>query len=410
MELRQYQKDCISKLIWAQQLPGADLVCLPTGSGKSVIIAHLAKELNKDILILQPNRELTMQNVDKLAPYVDPQEIGIFSASLDSKVVARYTFATIGSIYKKPELFAHFDVIIIDECHLVQHKTLDGMFGKLITQVNAIRAKDNQLPVKIVGLTATPYRTDITYRREIGRQGFPVLMCYPTIKLINRTKSPFWSRLIYNINNEDLLAQGFLTPLNYVDFSTIPQEEMPMNKSHTDFDLDAIEKKFSAWDDNIIKAINHGRTLSKSGSVLVFCSSIAQCKRLKEVYGDDSAIVHALTPKDERKDLVDRFRAGTLPVMLNMGVFTLGFDHPALDCIVLGRPTQSIGLYYQMLGRGVRTAPGKTVCHVIDITNTVKKLGRIETIRLIKEAGSWQLISETGYWHNACLYKFEINK
>jgi DNA repair protein RadD len=401
MELRDYQKEALNKIIWAQQFPDADLVSLPTGSGKSVLIAAIAHTLKQPVLILQPSREILEQNRGKLSHYVDPREIGTYSASMNEKTINFYTFATIQSIYKKPEDFKQFKLVIIDECHLVNPKNLEGMFTKFLAGIGS---------PKVIGLTATPYRTDITYRREIGRQGFPVLMCYPTIKLINRTKSPFWSRLIYNINNEDLLAQGFLTPLNYVDFSTIPQEEMPMNKSKTDFDLDGIEKKFVKWDDNIIKAINHGRTLSKSGSVLVFCSSIAQCKRLKEVYGDDSAIVHALTPKDERKELVDRFRAGTLPVMLNMGVFTLGFDHPALDCIVLGRPTQSIGLYYQMLGRGVRIAPGKDVCHVIDITNTVKKLGRIETIRLIKEAGSWQLVSETGYWHNACLYKFEIRK
>src|SRR5438270_11957997 len=101
--LRPYQEEAIKKLLWSQQLEGNDLCVLPTGAGKSIVIAYLAKELKQPILILQPNKEILEQNYEKLTKYVDPQEVGIYSASMDQKIIRYYTFATIQSIYEKAE-------------------------------------------------------------------------------------------------------------------------------------------------------------------------------------------------------------------------------------------------------------------------------------------------------------------
>lgn len=138
--LRPYQKKAIDRLIWAQQLKGNDLCILPTGAGKSIVVAELAHALSEPILILQPNKEILEQNYSKLAQYVDADEIGIYSASMNEKVIKYYTFATIQSIYKKPEQFVNFGTIIIDECHLVNPKKLEGMFIKFINRVNELRA------------------------------------------------------------------------------------------------------------------------------------------------------------------------------------------------------------------------------------------------------------------------------
>ncbi len=140
--LRPYQKEALEKLLWSckqSSFEGGDLVVLPTGAGKSLVIAELAVRLSSPILIIQPTREILEQNYEKLTHYVEPMQIGVYSASMDRKDLGFYTFATIGSVYKHPEKFAHFGVIIIDECHLVNPKRLKGMFMSFINKINKIR-------------------------------------------------------------------------------------------------------------------------------------------------------------------------------------------------------------------------------------------------------------------------------
>lgn len=391
--LRDYQKRAIEKILWAQTLEGNDLCVLPTGSGKSIVIAHLANELKEPILILQPSKEILEQNYNKLCQYVSPEDIGIYSASMDEKTIKFFTFATIQSIYKKAQDFAHFKIVIIDECHAVNPKNLDGMFTSFLSEIGN---------PKVIGFTATPYRMALGYEWRNG-----MLFAFTTIKLINRIKERFWSRLIFNVNNKDLLDAGYLAPLEYIDKSIIEQAEIPLNKSMSDFDLDQYENKIASKTRQILEALSFAETTSNS--VLVFCSSVKQAERLQNSVSG-SEVVTAKTPADERDKIVRDFKSGKTKIVFNVGVLTTGFDHPALDCIVLLRPTRSIALYYQMLGRGVRICDGKTSCKVIDMTSTVKNVGRIETIVLEKIEGKWELLSEAGSWHNRELYSFRVKK
>jgi DNA repair protein RadD len=272
----------------------------------------------------------------------------------------------------------------------VNPTNLEGMFTKFLTAIGN---------PKVVGFTATPYRLESSYKRL--RFGFETTTI---MALINRRRHHFWHRLIYNINNKDLLAQGYLCPLEYIDKSIIDHADIPLNKSHSDFDLTKFEAKLAGSEDKIIDAITLGWKTSKS--ILVFCTSVEQAQTLQQKFKDYSAVVTAKTPKKERGQIIADFRSGKVPIVFNVGVLTIGFDHPELDCIVLLRPTHSIALYYQMAGRGVRNAPGKTACKIIDLSSNVKNLGRIETIRLEKIDGKWELLSETGSWHGKELYSF----
>lgn len=390
--LRPYQKQVIDKIIWSQKLEGNDLCVLPTGSGKSVVIAFLAKELNLPVLILQPGKEILEQNRSKLALYVDQDLIGTYSASMNERTIKQYTFATIQSIYKNPEDFKHFKLVIVDECHLVNPKNLDGMFTSFLKAIGS---------PKVIGFTATPYRMDLAYRKTENGE----LIAYTTVKLINRTRHFFWNRLVFNINNQELLTAGYLSPLEYFDRSIVEHENIPMNKSMSDFDMDGYEAMLNQKEKQILEAINFGKQTSKS--VLVFCSSVTQAEKLAKTV-EWSAAVSAKTPAKIRDNIIESFKNGGLQTVFNVGVLTTGFDHPGLDCIVLARPTRSIGLYYQMLGRGVRLAPNKTSCKVIDLTSTVKNIGKVETIKLEKVDNKWELLSETGSWHNKELYSFKI--
>ncbi len=159
-------------------------------------------------------------------------------------------------------------------------------------------------------------------------------------------------------------------------------------------------------DNSILESVYFGMELAKS--VLVFCSSVYQATSLCELV-TNSAVVTAKTTKKNRTRIIKEFREGKIQTVFNVGVLTIGFDHPELGCIVLLRPTRSIGLYYQMLGRGVRPAEGKDHCKVIDMTGTVKQLGSIESIKLIKR-DQWELESEKGSWHKRILYSFLIKE
>ena len=390
-KLRPYQEQAVSKLLWSQKLEGADLCVLPTGAGKSIIIADLARRLNQPVLILQPTREILEQNYEKLTHYIEPIQIGIYSASMNRKDLGFYTFATIQSIYKKPELFAHFKMVIIDECHLVNPKNFNGMFTTFLKGIGN---------PKVIGFTATPYRLDHIYTKlKTGE-----ILTHTTTKLINRTKGRFWHRIMFNINNEDLIKKGYLVPLKYIDKTIIEHENIPTNISKSDFNLEKYEEKIEKEKDSILEAVYFGMELAKS--VLVFCSSIRQASNLCDLV-TGSAVVTAKTKKKERTRIIKEFREGKIQTVFNVGVLTIGFDHPELGCIVLLRPTRSIGLFYQMLGRGVRPAEGKEFCRVIDMTGTVKQLGKIESIKLIKR-DKWELESEKGSWHNRILYSFLI--
>jgi len=388
-QLRPYQESAVNKLLWSQQFPEPDICVLPTGAGKSLVIAELAHRLKQPILILQPTKEILEQNISKMATYVSPEEIGVYSASMNRKDFGFFTFATIQSIYKKPEQFFHFKQVIIDECHLVNPKNLDGMFTTFLNSIGS---------PKVTGLTATPYRMAQMYERTFSGE----ILTHTTTKLINRIKERFWHRIVYNINSEDLIRAGYLVPLKYLDKSIIQHADIPTNISKSDFNLEAYEEKIDREFDKIVEVIFFAQELGKS--VLVFCSSVLQAERLQQIV-PCSEVVTAKTGKKEREKIISDFRTGKTQTVFNVGVLTTGFDHPSLDCIVLLRPTRSIGLYYQMFGRGIRTSEGKKFCWAIDMTGTVKALGRIETIKMVKRE-KWELESEKGSWHNKILYSF----
>ena len=390
-ELRPYQKKMVEKLVWSQQLDGADLGVLPTGAGKSIVIAELAHRTNKHILIIQPTKEILDQNFSKLSAYVDKSEIGVYSASAGRKDINLYTFATIQSIYQRSEEFKHFGYVIIDECHLVNPKSSGSMFMTFLEGIGK---------PKVVGLTATPYRMDVSYV-NLGNDNFAA---YTATKLINRTKGNFWKRVMFNINLGELVESGHLTGLKYIDKTIFEHNQIASNISKSDFNLEAYADQMSKEEEKILEAIYLAEELCHH--VLVFCSTVEQAESLQQTV-EGSGVVSAKTPKKMREKLIQDFREGVVKTVFNVGVLTTGFDFPELDGIVLLRPTKSIGLFYQMLGRGVRSAPGKTGCKMIDLTGTVKFLGRIETIKFVKRE-MWELESETcSNWHNHELYKFE---
>lgn len=402
--LRDYQQEAVNKIIWDLKQDGNSLCVVATGGGKSIIIAETVRAYTHDTLILQPTKEILEQNYEKLLRYVPKEQIGIYSASMGEKRVSDYTFATIQSIYNDPEFFAHFGLIIIDEAHILNPKSMTGMFMSFIKKVNAIRKQSGLETVKVIGFTATPYRLDTMY----VDWGTADARRVTTVKLINRMKGFFWSRILINITMDLLIQKGYLCAPVYIDASVVEQSEVPLNKSRSEFDMDMFDRILESKMDKLKRAVEYGERTSKS--VLVFCSSVSQATRMAD-QTPGSEVVTGKTPKKERDRIITAFKEHEVKTVFNVGVLTTGFDHPGLDCIILMRPTRSIMLYVQMVGRGVRIAEGKVACKVIDLTSNVKNLGRVETIKIHKPDGEpWDLISETGSWHAKELYSFGVNK
>lgn len=140
MEYRYYQNDANEAIKKDLSRTGNSLVVIPTAGGKSHVIAYTA-QLSESVLILQPTRELLAQNMEKLSLIVPKEDIGAYSASFKSREIKKFTFATIQSVYKKPELFVDFDLILIDECHLLNPKDMNTMFISFISKINEIRSK-----------------------------------------------------------------------------------------------------------------------------------------------------------------------------------------------------------------------------------------------------------------------------
>lgn len=400
-KLRDYQAEAVEiavKKLRSNSKPF--IVMAATGAGKSLIIADICHKIDEPILILQPSKEILEQNYAKLISYDPMIDAGIYSASVGRREVRKFTFATIGSIRKQPENFKHFKYAILDECHGLNSKNADGMLTKFFKEIECEH---------IVGLTATPYRIDTLWTREKNGD----LTSTASLKMINRiSRTPFFKSIAYKIETAELQAQGYLAPVRYYAESK-DWSSLRINSTGANFTPESSEKFGGRIIKRIVEAVTYADSHHKRS--LVFCNSIGQAEEALEHLqkrGTAISLVTGETPKKEREELIAKFKSGEIPHMLNMGVFTTGFDVPILDCVILARPTMSLALYYQMVGRGIRTDPDnpEKVLHLYDLVGVVERLGRVETIRVQREAHGFrdEVWTEAGRMDNYPLYSFTV--
>lgn len=360
MNLRPYQNTAINSVYsYFQKNNGNPVICLPTGAGKSIVIAALCKDIlvqysNQRILILSHVKELIAQNHDKIKQYWPEAPSGIYSASLNRKQHRHpITVATIQSVYQKAELLGHRDLVLIDEAHLVSAKDT-GMYLHLLTELWKINPH-----IKVVGLSATPYRLDNGMLHE-GGLFTDLAIDVPVMELVEQG---YLSRLISRVSE----IQADLSRVNLV------AGEFNAKQMSAAFE----SPKMAAAVREVMELCNNRK------SILVFCTSIEHAERVAaqlSSMGIESCAVSSKTPHAERDTILEDFKAGTLRCITSVNVVSTGFDAPNVDCVVLLRATMSPGLYVQMVGRGLRIAERKENCLVLDYGGNILRHGPITDI------------------------------
>lgn len=372
-QLRDYQIAAVENSVAFMKAPFKDngIIVLPTGSGKSLVIAGIAQALDEPTIIFQPSKEILEQNYAKYISYGN--SASVWSASLGIKEMSKVTFATIGSVKNIPHLFHHFKYIIIDECHLVNAK--GGMYSDFITKLGH---------AKVLGLTATPYR--------LTKDGWGGSI----LKFLTRTRPRVFSEVIYYVQNQTLFDAGYLAKLEYFNMKAIERKNIKLNTTGADFDERALKKAYEDVDfkvkteDIIQRLVKVDRK-----NILVFVPFIAEARHLASKF-EDAEIVTGDTPKAERERIINGFKSGRIRTVCNVGVLTTGFDYPELSTVILARPTMSLSLYYQMIGRAIRPHETKQSAWIIDMCENCNFFGKIETLKLNPGTNGKWYISNNG--------------
>ena len=377
IKLRPYQTDAVTSSLESIADGKNKIVSMPTGSGKSLVIAGIASELSGNIVVLQPTKEILEQNFAKLYEF-GHRDIDIYSASMGRKGRAQVTFATIGSIINDTQRFADTDLVIVDECHLVNAKA--GQYKEFI----------EWLGKPVVGLTATPYRMSTSFEGTVVEA-----------KFLHRTRPRVFSNIGYIVQNDDLHRDGFLSDIAYTE-----------NEDYDPYQI-ALKSTGLNYDDRALAAYNQAHGICRKAAevvvnnhdtvehFLIFVTSIEESllvERTLAEAGVSVAHIDGKAPKAVREQVLGDFKAGRIKVVTNVGVLTTGFDFPALDGIVLARPTMSLPLYYQMVGRGVRRSEGKEFCRVFDLCGNVARFGEPDKYRIESDDDyKYRLRSGKGY-------------
>lgn len=350
-------------------------------SGKSLVIADIASKIDEPLIVLQPSKEILEQNYAKLRSY-DVLDCSIYSASLNRKEISRITFATIGSVMSHLDEFDKFKKIIVDECHMVN--PFKGQYKDFFEAV-----KDR----KVVGLTATPYRLSQTVDPKTMNSKYPT---YGSIlKFLTRTRPRVFTDVLYYCQVADLLSRGYLARLRYFDMNQIDLDNVRLNTTGADYDDRSLFREFERvglhnYTLDIVRRLLKPKNGIERNGILVFTKFVEDAERLAEDLGPICEVVSGSTPKKEREEILENFKAGYIKVVANVGVLTTGFDFPALDTIVLARPTMSLALYYQMVGRAIRPYENKEGW-IVDLCGSVTKFGKVEDLE-VKDTGNGKYI------------------
>lgn len=369
-EDRYYQTEAVQSVYtyFQQKKVGDPVIAMPTGTGKAVVIARLLQSIYRQwptqrIQIITHVKELIEQNYKKLQLYWPMAPAGIYSAGLNARDHrSPILFCGIQSVANKASLFGHVDLVIIDEAHLVGPGDKTN-YQKYLKALRGINPK-----LRVIGLTATPYRLGYGHIAD-GELFHDVCYDITGMEAFNR-----------------LIAEGYLSPLfardpkNLLHYEDVKIERGEFKQGDLQVAVDKKEVTYAALREALELAADRRHWL-------IFASGVEHADHIAEMMqylGQSCLSVHSKMAAGERDRRIAAFQRGEIRAIVNNNILTTGFDSPWIDNIVCLRPTASVVLWVQMLGRGTRPFKGnqydpipKENCLALDFANNSRRLGPI---------------------------------
>lgn len=363
MQLREYQLKAIYAIYdYFNSHTGHALVVMPTGTGKSLVIAALLKDIlskwpTTRIVIPVSSQELVEQNYLELKRLWPDAPAGIVSAGLGKKQFNhQVVFCSIQSIWRHAYVLQKVDLVIPDECHGIPKKG-SGMWLTFIENLRKINPK-----VKLLGLSATIFRLDSG--------------------LLHKGEGRIFTDVAYEYKILDAVKEGYLCEL----VSVQPETKLNVTGVHKrggDFISGELEKAIDTESTTLAAVREIVKLGADRKSWLVFCAGIQHCEHVRDAlrtHGVAAEMLTGKTPKGERAGIIDDFKSGKIRALVNVNILVTGFNHPGTDLIADLYPTQSAGRHIQKLGRGMRNAPGKANCIIADFSGGLQRFGPIDQI------------------------------
>jgi DNA repair protein RadD len=389
-KLRPYQEAAVNGVYdyWAAKRGDNPLIVAPTGAGKTAVIAQIIRDAmsfpGTRVMVLTHVKELLEQGAQGLLRMYPEADIGFYSASIGQKRLDRpITFAGIQSVWKRAtDMIPAPDLVLIDEAHMLPKNT-ETRYGHFIKELKLCNPS-----VKIVGLTATPYRLDSGY--------------------LHQGEGAIFDGIAYDIPVGMLMDEGYLSPI--ISKGGLKQIDLTnVGKRGGEF----IESQLAeaASDPDLVRSmVNEIVTLGADRRAwLIFASGLEHAEMIKaeiEGHGFTCEVVSGSDAQGDRNRKISSFKAGNIRAIVNVGVLTTGFDHPGVDLVAMARATESTGLYIQIVGRGTRpvyahgydleTKDGrisaiangsKPNCLVLDFGQNVERHGFIDAVKPAKSGG-----------------------
>lgn len=362
-EYREFQALASEALLNEVEAGNHPLVAIPTGGGKTVIITRflymlLEKYPHLRVLVLSHTESILKQDYETITNIFDGVPIGLYSAGLNSKSIHKITVASVQTAYRKPYKFFDFDIIIIDECHLIPRNE-NSMYQKLFSGIKKKHIK--------VGFSAT------IFRRKSG--------------YLHKGNGALFNSVAYDLTSRDnfnmLIKEGFLCKL--ISKATLFEMNTEgLKVTGGDYNQKAMSLRFDrdgVTDVAIREIIEFGE---KYKSWLIFAIDIKHAEHIKTeliIHGIKAETLHSNTEED-RHTKAERFKNFKFRALVSVGMITTGFDAPNVDLIAMLRPTKSPVLHVQTAGRGTRPYPGKDHCLFLDFAGNTRRLGPINDITI----------------------------
>lgn len=361
LELRPYQREAVDAIYeYFEQASGNPLVVIPTAGGKALIMSTFIRQAMTDypdqrILVVTHVRELIAQNYAELKGIWPQAPAGIYSAGLKRREIqAQILFAGIQSIHDKAYDLQKVDLILVDEAHLIPRSS-DTMYGRFISDLRQINPY-----LKVIGFTATPFRLD-SGRLTEGKNAVFDDIAYEA-GIVRLIEEGYLARPVSVSSSVQINTAGIGTRNG--EFITGQLEAAALDPDTVERVADAIAAEMDTRRGCIVFAVgrDHGHALTdalRQRGIVV-----------DQVYGD--------TPLEQRDRIIEDFKAQKLRAVVSVGVLTTGFNARHVDLIAVVRPTQSTGLWIQMVGRGTRLFAGKEDCKVLDFGGNIARHGPID--------------------------------